>query len=214
LSPTSPEPTTPSPTATKHGFPSVECPSTPLRGVYHSSRLQVLGTCAWYSGTVERIISEDDGDYHVDVAPAHGYPHFLDSDNDSLQHGQLVCEIMPGQKLPLPIIGERIALFGTWVYDSDHGWNEIHPIWAIEYLDTGRTVRALPPKTPRYDPDAGSGGGGGGGGGNCDPSYPTVCIPPYPPDLDCADIPYRDFKVLPPDPHGFDGDNDGIGCET
>ena len=49
---------------------------------------------------------------------------------------------------------------------------------------------------------------------NCDPSYPTVCIPPPPPDLDCPDIPYRNFQVLPPDPHNFDGDNDGIGCET
>ena len=49
--------------------------------------------------------------------------------------------------------------------------------------------------------------------GRCDPSYPTVCIPPPPPDLDCGDIPYRNFTVLPPDPHRFDGDGDGIGCE-
>jgi len=48
----------------------------------------------------------------------------------------------------------------------------------------------------------------------CDPSYPTVCIPPPPPDLNCGDIPYRNFTVLPPDPHRFDGDHDGIGCET
>lgn len=33
--------------------------------------------------------------------------------------------------------------------------------------------------------------------GNCDPSYPTVCIPPR-----------------PPDPHGFDRDHDGSGCES
>ena len=51
-------------------------------------------------------------------------------------------------------------------------------------------------------------------GGGCDPSYPTVCIPSPPPDLDCADVPFRRFKVVPPDPHGFDGDRDGIGCET
>jgi micrococcal nuclease len=51
------------------------------------------------------------------------------------------------------------------------------------------------------------------GGGQCDPSYPTVCIPPPPPDLDCADIAYRRFKVLPPDPHHFDGDHNGLGCE-
>jgi len=50
--------------------------------------------------------------------------------------------------------------------------------------------------------------------GNCDPSYPDVCIPPPPPDLDCSDIPYRNFRVLPPDPHHFDGDGDGIGCEA
>lgn len=49
---------------------------------------------------------------------------------------------------------------------------------------------------------------------NCDPSYPTVCIPPPPPDLDCGEIEFRNFTVLPPDPHGFDTDNDGIGCET
>lgn len=49
---------------------------------------------------------------------------------------------------------------------------------------------------------------------NCDPSYPDVCIPPYPPDLDCRDIPYKKFRVLPPDPHRFDGDKDGIGCES
>jgi micrococcal nuclease len=50
--------------------------------------------------------------------------------------------------------------------------------------------------------------------GNCDPSYPDVCIPPPPPDLDCKDIPYRNFRVLPPDPHHFDSDGDGIGCES
>lgn len=49
---------------------------------------------------------------------------------------------------------------------------------------------------------------------DCDSSYPAVCIPPPPPDLDCGDISYQNFKVLSPDPHRFDGDNDGIGCES
>jgi micrococcal nuclease len=44
-------------------------------------------------------------------------------------------------------------------------------------------------------------------------SYPTVCIPPPPPDLDCGEIPYRRFPVTGADPHRFDGDHDGIGCE-
>lgn len=47
----------------------------------------------------------------------------------------------------------------------------------------------------------------------CDPSYPTICIAPPPPDLDCRDIPYHNFPVLRPDPHHFDGGGDGIGCE-
>lgn len=47
----------------------------------------------------------------------------------------------------------------------------------------------------------------------CDASYPTVCIPPPPPDLDCKDVPHRNFRVLQPDPHRFDGDKDGMGCE-
>jgi len=48
---------------------------------------------------------------------------------------------------------------------------------------------------------------------NCSPAYPSVCIPPAPPDLNCSDISYRNFQVLPPDPHHFDGDRDGVGCE-
>ncbi|MBD1853395.1 hypothetical protein H6F87_26130 [Cyanobacteria bacterium FACHB-502] len=49
---------------------------------------------------------------------------------------------------------------------------------------------------------------------NCDPSYPDVCIAPAPPDLDCDEIPYRNFRVVGGDPHGFDRDRDGIGCES
>jgi micrococcal nuclease len=49
--------------------------------------------------------------------------------------------------------------------------------------------------------------------GTCDPAYPDVCIPPPPPDLNCGDIAYRRFLVLAPDPHNFDGDHDGVGCE-
>ena len=50
--------------------------------------------------------------------------------------------------------------------------------------------------------------------GVCYPFYVPVCIPPPPPDLDCEDIPYRDFAVIGPDPHGFDDDGNGIGCES
>ena len=48
----------------------------------------------------------------------------------------------------------------------------------------------------------------------CDSSYPDLCILPYPPDLDCEDVQFINFRVLQPDPHGFDRDGDGIGCES
>jgi micrococcal nuclease len=47
---------------------------------------------------------------------------------------------------------------------------------------------------------------------------PDVGIPPPPPDLNYGDIPDRNFRVIynvpDPDPHRFDGDHDGIDCES
>lgn len=58
--------------------------------------------------------------------------------------------------------------------------------------------------------------GGRSGGGGCDPSYVGACIPPPPPDLDCADIEAMGIapvRVVGEDPHRLDGDHDGLGCE-
>jgi hypothetical protein len=55
---------------------------------------------------------------------------------------------------------------------------------------------------------------GGDPTNTCDSAYPDFCIPPPPPDLDCPEIGIQDFTVLPPDPHHFDGDGDGTGCES
>lgn len=52
------------------------------------------------------------------------------------------------------------------------------------------------------------------GGTDCDAAYPDVCIPPPPPDLDCADVTERRFTVVAPDPHRFDADGNGLGCES
>lgn len=54
---------------------------------------------------------------------------------------------------------------------------------------------------------------GQGVGNGCDPSYPTLCIPVGIGDLDCGDIEARRFPVRGPDPHRFDGNHDGVGCE-
>jgi micrococcal nuclease len=57
-------------------------------------------------------------------------------------------------------------------------------------------------------------GGGGGSRGRCDLNYKGACIPPYPPDKDCSDISVTGFRSVGGDPHSFDGDSDGIACET
>jgi hypothetical protein len=51
---------------------------------------------------------------------------------------------------------------------------------------------------------------------HCDASYHGVCIPPAPPDLDCADLSALGIPVpvtvVGSDPHGLDPDGDGLGC--
>ena len=47
----------------------------------------------------------------------------------------------------------------------------------------------------------------------CEASYPNICIPIGSPDLDCGEVPYSNIRVVGDDPHGFDGDGDGVGCE-
>jgi hypothetical protein len=112
----------------------------------------------------------------------------------------------------------RATITGVAFFDYKHGQTgvapnaiELHPILAF----TCASPRSSPPPpstATTAPPPART-----TTAANCAPSYPDVCIPPPPPDLDCKDIPYRDFRVrydVPdPDPHRFDGDHDGVGCE-
>jgi uncharacterized protein YgiM (DUF1202 family) len=95
------------------------------------------------------------------------------------------------------------AWFNILLPDNSRGWigaTVTEPVgsWSLDEINAAATIPA-PPPTPLS---------------NCDPAYPTVCIPSPPPDLDCRDIAYRNFTALPPDPHLFDGNENGIGCET
>lgn len=46
----------------------------------------------------------------------------------------------------------------------------------------------------------------------CDPNYTGTCVPVVSYDLNCDDI-AGSVTVVGSDPHGFDGDGDGSGCE-
>lgn len=49
---------------------------------------------------------------------------------------------------------------------------------------------------------------------DCDPNYSGACIPNVGYDLDCGEIPFKNFRVVGYDHHRFDGDKDGIACES
>jgi micrococcal nuclease len=127
-----------------------------------------------------------------------------------------------GRNLNLELVRRGAAT--VWFYDGDRGR------YATQLLAAATAARrarlGLWGACPRavWNPFAAASTGSGSparttqprpiaGTGRCDPSYPTVCISPPPPDLDCRDITYRNFPVRPPDPHHFDGEGDGFGCE-
>lgn len=75
------------------------------------------------------------------------------------------------------------------------------PLLAVLLLAPSETPRAEP--APAAPAEA------------CHASYPDFCIPPPPPDLDCPQIRGpKPFRVRAPDPHRFDRDRDGWGCEN
>lgn len=50
-------------------------------------------------------------------------------------------------------------------------------------------------------------------GTDCDPNYTGGCVPDVSYDLDCPDIGFR-VQVIGTDSHRFDGDKNGVGCES
>lgn len=114
--------------------PPRTCPRTgkTLRGVYHPERLSILDRCLRARGRVALVRDyEEDGDLHFDVAVKE--KRLLTSSNYSQQDGLLVVELMPRDHghLPPPAVGDRVDLIGAWVDDTEHGWNEIHPVFDL-----------------------------------------------------------------------------------
>lgn len=109
------------------------------------------------------------------------------------------------QGVLLGLLGSEIAVGGTLPTPS------LPPSTGPTAVPTTIPPTATPIPTPRPQPTAVP---TAPPRADCDPAYPTVCIPSPPPDLDCGEIRHRNFRVLPPDPHRFDADKDGVGCET
>jgi hypothetical protein len=110
------------------------CPSRQnvLVGAWDPHRLTVLNGCQPVAGTVEAMSAEQDGDVHFDIAVDPSYRRLLSTGNFEAQHGWLVVELMPrdGSHLPEPAVGDRVALVGAWVNDTNHSWHEIYPVFS------------------------------------------------------------------------------------
>jgi hypothetical protein len=127
------------------------CPAgAPEAGVYQPDRLRVMEACAHAEGWVLAVVPEPDGDYHVWIQVDSAYLRLLNSEDHFQGRPALLAEITPdceGQPsdskaaaqcprsmLKIPHPGDHIAINGPWVFDSNHGWNEIHPVDSITVL--------------------------------------------------------------------------------
>jgi hypothetical protein len=159
---------------------------------------------------------EDDQDYHVILRS--GSKHMISEAPNAPSCTPRATALRKRQmrtaRLRVRPFCARARVVGVAFWDFFHGQTgvapnaiELHPILGYICLRLhGVPPRPLLPSRPPRPSN-----------GRCARSYPTVCIPPPPPDLNCGDVPYRNFRVrwdVPdPDPHHFDGDHDGIGCE-
>ena len=127
-------------------------PGPPEAGIWSPDRLKVLKACQHATGVVLDVEFEPDGDHHIWFEVDKGYEHLLNDKNRFQARPALLAEIVPDcplstnppdpntaaqcppSDLPIPAPGDHIAVDGPWVFDVNHGWNEIHPVDSIVRL--------------------------------------------------------------------------------
>lgn len=124
------------------------CDAALWQHVYHKYRLRVIEECKTVTGVVISVRQEKDGDYHIRLRLDPGQEYLLNAMNMEKQHGCFVIEIICANKVTqqdaiyactdyvnqvtIPARGQHIQVTGSYVYDSQHGWNEIHPVTSIK----------------------------------------------------------------------------------
>src|SRR5262249_26139414 len=111
-------------------------------------RLQIRQECTAVEGRIVFLERSEDGDLHIGLKPddkavlnlfniIHGHRELI---------VEIICEHTPVREsaipacagfhsqVTIPQIGNRIRVTGSYVTDSDLGWNEIHPVTRIEIL--------------------------------------------------------------------------------
>jgi hypothetical protein len=136
-----------------HPSPASPCGSgPPLAGIYQPDRLQLLDPCRHAVGLVVSVVPEGDGDYHIWIVLDPAYADLMNAENHFQGKPTMLAEIVPDcpadaappdssaadkcppTKLTVPIAGQRVAIDGPWVLDTNHGWREIHPVDTLVIL--------------------------------------------------------------------------------
>ncbi|MGH2995170.1 MAG: thermonuclease family protein, partial [Gaiellaceae bacterium] len=134
------------------------------------------------------------------------------------RYGRLLRYVHSGRTNLNVALVERGAA-SVWFYDGERGRYAARLLAAARAAKAGRRGLWSACPATRLDPSGSVETRRGAAPqqnnpARCDPSYPDVCIPSPPPDLDCGDLPYRGIRVVGADPHRLDGwDDDGVGCE-
>ena len=131
---------------------SIGCDPALWNYVYHTNRFKVYEACKTVSGTIIGKHDNDDGDIHLQLRLT-GNSNLLNSKNLTEQNGCLVLEIICAKKVTqadalvpcsgyynnviVPGIGDNISVSGSYVLDTNHGWNEIHPVSSLTIISKG-----------------------------------------------------------------------------
>ncbi len=128
-----------------------DCDAQLWNHVYHSDRLHVIEKCKAVTGVIFNASPEADGDVHVRLVLDDGQEELLNQGNIDKQHGCLVVEPMCKKRVTqedaidacndftqvavkVPKKGTHVRVTGAYVFDAEHGWNEIHPVTSIEII--------------------------------------------------------------------------------
>lgn len=131
------------------------CPAAAAH-VYHPGRLWLLHGCqaTTLRGTIEYEKPEPDGDFHVrlklDIGQSCSGQACINTQNVKQQRGDLVLEPVCEKEVTqtdavsacqgyhndvvVPQVGTHVEATGYWVFDDQHGWNELHPLTAIRQV--------------------------------------------------------------------------------
>ena len=120
------------------------CARAPLEGVHDEDRLRLLAPCRYAEGTIMTRETDappvkGDGDIRYILIPDPPYLPLIEHSRCANRPDCLYLETVPiFQRFPRslrvqdPAPGDHVAVSGAWVYDTAHGWNEIHSVaWMV-----------------------------------------------------------------------------------